>query len=431
MSKKYRWGTMVPLIGGSAIGCSQATETLPQFHFSFDGFEANDEGILNYWKDEKIPYYHIDSEEVPLTEKRFQNIDFVNSVCPCAALARINTSTGEMVGGNAPQNQWMYKSAEFILEKIKPTVYWGENAPALNMDAGKPVVANLMKIGKKYGYSFSIYKTSTIYHGLPQKRERCFYFFWKGDKIPVLNFFDRERPTYAEFLSNVNDNLSEYDIITGPVFSGTHKPTDYLPFRYLLEKSGKTYSEYFKDNSSEAAIKSTMGIIRENGCIDDIIKWMKENHYEEATAKTQHQRHNQLEWMEYVKEKWENNKGIFYQGPIFTYNYCPAVISKNCAMMIHPTEDRYLSLREMASLMGMPADFKLTNSHLKHGYYTPQMIGQNVPVNTVRDVASQVLRFIDGDKTLQYVTVSNGYYLQNNVSKVCKEVSEKTTKKLF
>ena len=38
MSKKYRWGTMVPLIGGSAIGCNKATETLPLFHFSFDGF---------------------------------------------------------------------------------------------------------------------------------------------------------------------------------------------------------------------------------------------------------------------------------------------------------------------------------------------------------------------------------------------------------
>ena len=130
-------------------------------------------------------------------------------------------------------------------------------------------------------------------------------------------------------------------------------------------------------------------------------------------------------------DKFENNKCVFYQGPLFVDKYCPAIISKNCTVLVHPTEDRYLNLREMASLMGMPGDFRLTNSHVNGGYYTPQMIGQNVPVNTVRDVASQVLRFIDKDKTLQYVTVNNGYYLQNNINKTCKEVSEKTTKKLF
>lgn len=426
MSKKYRWGTMVPLIGGSAIGCNKATGTLPQFHFSFDGFEANDEGILNYWKDKKIPYYHIDSEEVPLTEKRFQNIDFVNSVCPCAALARINTSTGEMVGGNAPQNQWMYKSAEFILENIKPTVYWGENAPALNMEAGKPVVANLMKIGKKYGYSFSIYKTSTIYHGLPQKRERCFYFFWKGDKIPVLNFFDRERLTYTDFLNNIDNTLPDFE-----VYANKKHPTDYLPFRYLLEKSGLSYAEYFKSHSKENAINTTNGEIHQQKCIDDVLKWMKEKYPEEAFAKRQNQKRNQYDWAVYMKSKWDDDKGLFYQGPMFSYNYCPAIISKNCEMLIHPTEDRYLNLREMACLMGLPGDFRLTNSHISSGYYSPQMIGQNVPVNTVRDVASQVLRFIDNDKTLQYVSVSNGYFLQNNLNKTNKEVCEKTTKKLF
>lgn len=426
MSKKYRWGTMVPLIGGSAIGCSQATESLPLFHFSFDGFENNDIGILNYWKDENIPYYRIDKDEVPLNEKRFQNIDFVNSVCPCAALARINTSTGDKVGGYAPQNQWMYKSAEFVLEKIKPTVYWGENAPALNMDAGKPVVANLMKIGKKYGYSFSIYKTSTIYHGLPQKRDRCFYFFWKGDKIPVLNFFDRERLTYSEFVEAIDNNLPDSDKFAMP-----GKPTDYLPFKYLLEKSGETYAEYFKSHSKDSAIVTTNGEIEHYRLIDDVIKWIETNYPEEMTAKRKGSKRNQYEWAKYMKSKYDNNKGLFYQGPMFSDNYCPAIISKNCAMLIHPTQDRYLSLRELACLMGMPTDFRLTNQNMSSGYFTPQMIGQNVPVNTVRDMTSQVMRFIEGDKTLQYVTMSNGYYLQNNINKTCKEVSEKSTKKLF
>lgn len=421
MNKVYRWGTMVPLIGGSAIGCYQATNSLPQFHFSFDGFEANDVGILNYWEDAKIPYYHIDSEEVPLTEKRFKKIDFVNSVCPCAALARLNTSTGDKVGGYAPQNQWMYKSAEFILEKIKPTVYWGENAPALNMDAGKPVVANLIKIGKKYGYAFSIYKTSTIYHGLPQKRDRCFYFFWKGDKIPVLSFFNRERQTYKDFILSIKNDLTYMDKLAFYT-----KPTDFLPFKYLIEKSGLSYSEYI-DSVAKETTNNVMGEVYRNKCLDDIMKWIKENHLEEKIG----QKRTQYEWLEYVKTKWDNNKGVFAQGPLLINNYSPAVISKNNANLIHPKEDRYLSLRELACLMGMPTDFDLKNQYIPSGIYPNYMIGQNVPVNTARDVATQVLRFIDKDKTLQYVTVDNGYYLQNNMNKTCKEVSEKSIKKLF
>ena len=422
MSKKYRWGTMVPLIGGSAVGCYQASGTLPQFHFSFDGFEANDVGILNYWKDANIPYYHIDSEEVPLTEKRFQKIDFVNSVCPCAALARLNTSHGDKVGGNAPQNQWMYKSAEFILEKIQPTVYWGENAPALNMEAGKPVVENLMKIGKKYGYSFSIYKTSTIHHGLPQKRDRCFYFFWKGDKIPVLSFFERERLTYKDFILSIDKDLPNMqDLVV------EEKPTDFLPFKYLIEKSGLSYEEYI-DSKSKDTINNVMGEIYRNHLLEDVMKWMKENHPEEKRIG---KRRTQYEWLEYVKSKWDAGLGIFGQGPLLINNYAPAVISKNNVNLIHPTEDRFLSLRELACLMGMPNDFGLENEYITGGLFKNYMIGQNVPVNTARDVASQVLRFIDKDKTLQYVTVDNGYYLQNNMNKTCKEVSEKSTKKLF
>lgn len=424
MSKKYRWGTMVPLIGGSAIGCSQATGTLPQFHFSFDGFDANDAGILNYWKDANIPYYHIDSEEVPLTEKRFQNIDFVNSVCPCAALARINTSTGDKVGGHAPQNQWMYKSAEFVLENIKPTVYWGENAPALNMDAGKPVVETLVKIGKKYGYSFSIYKTSTLLHGLPQKRERCFYFFWKGDQIPILNYFDRERKTYKDFILDVDKrNLSLMDEF---LWTENIVATDFIPLKYLIDRSGLSYEEFI-DTYSTDTVTTTLGLIDKEGIMDELLDYMRKNC---ADAKKPNKK-TWVEFLEYVKEKWDDDKGVFYNGPIIVKNYAPAVISKNAGNLIHPTEDRHLNYREILCLMGMPDDFIPIDYTGRHKYCTGQMIGQNVPVNTARDVATQVLRFIDGDKTLRYTSVKNGYYLQNNLSKTDKIISYSTTSKLF
>ena len=34
-------------------------------------------------------------------------------------------------GSDAVQNQWMIRSAVFVLETIKPKCFWGENAPGL------------------------------------------------------------------------------------------------------------------------------------------------------------------------------------------------------------------------------------------------------------------------------------------------------------
>lgn len=417
MNKQYRWGTMVPLIGGSAIGCSQATGSLPLFQLSFDGFEYNDAGILNYWKDADIPYYHIDSQDVPLDEERFKDIDFVNSVCPCAALARLNTSTGDKVGGNAPQNQWMYKSAEFVLSNIKPKVYWGENAPALNMNAGKPVVKNLIEIGKKYGYSFSIYKTSTLKHGLPQKRERCFYFFWKGDKIPVLNWYNRERKTYKDFILSIDKNLSLMDKFP----KGCDVPaSNYIGLQFLLDKTGLSYEEFMNTYSKENAVSCVVEIIHRNNYIEELIEYTKKN-YPDACKP------NKMPWWEYFtyfKSKWDAGMGVFDCGPIISNNYVPAVISKNVTNMVHPIEDRHLSYREICCLMGMPDDFIPIDAKGNHEYCKGGMIGQNVPVPTARDMAFEVCRFIDEDPTLEYVTVEDGYYCQNNMKQKSEFVTE-------
>ena len=42
---KIRWGTIIPLIGGSAIGCKEATGTLPAFHLSYSPFAGNEKHI--------------------------------------------------------------------------------------------------------------------------------------------------------------------------------------------------------------------------------------------------------------------------------------------------------------------------------------------------------------------------------------------------
>ena len=44
-----RWGTMIPLMGGSAMGCERATGVRPLFHLSYTTFAANESHLVKAW----------------------------------------------------------------------------------------------------------------------------------------------------------------------------------------------------------------------------------------------------------------------------------------------------------------------------------------------------------------------------------------------
>ena len=71
-------------------------------------------------------------------------------------------------GADAVQNDWMLKSAQFVLSFIKPKCLWGENAPGLFDNPGKDLVEKLRQIAESHSYSFSLVKTNSELHGLPQ-----------------------------------------------------------------------------------------------------------------------------------------------------------------------------------------------------------------------------------------------------------------------
>ena len=72
-------------------------------------------------------------------------VDYINGVCPCAGLSMLNTSktSGISRGSDAEMNKWMFQSAEYVLGRIKPKVFWGENAPGLFTTIGLGVVDGL------------------------------------------------------------------------------------------------------------------------------------------------------------------------------------------------------------------------------------------------------------------------------------------------
>ena len=54
MQKEIKWGTMIPLVGGSALGCERAAGNLPQYHLTFGPFANNEAHLRNHWAEHQV-----------------------------------------------------------------------------------------------------------------------------------------------------------------------------------------------------------------------------------------------------------------------------------------------------------------------------------------------------------------------------------------
>ena len=144
-----KYASIVPLIGGETIAMQNVFGSRPEYILSYDGFQANDKHLL----ENEVPYHLIHDGRVP----DVPDVEVVNTVCPCAGLSSLSVTSSS----DSTTNDWMRTSARHVLGTIKPRVFWGENAPRLASKMGQPVVEDLRKIGREFGYTFSIYKKGT------------------------------------------------------------------------------------------------------------------------------------------------------------------------------------------------------------------------------------------------------------------------------
>lgn len=395
--KPIKWATIIPLIGGMSVANKATVGNDPAFFLSYNGFEGNDAHCANHFK--KTPYITIDGDSNQLPEDQgslFDDVDFVTSVCPCAGLSMLNASNGDGTkarGSDAVQNDWMYKSTQLVLEQVRPKVLWGENAPGLYTTMGAGVVEKLKEIGTANGYSFSLVKTNTFLHGIPQHRQRSFFFFWKDSEAPILNYFHREAPHLEEYLAQIPEGASLMDKGFG---LGDLSDNPWVKF---IKSKGWS----MKDAIASPGITLLQIILRE-GWLEDGIAWGEANE-----EKLVHR------FLTHVKAKTEDGKGFWDASPLVFNEATNAIIAKN-AGVVHPNGERGITVREAMWLMGLPHDFEMVGGHWNH-------ICQNVPVKTASDWTSEVVRFIKGEIT----EFGGNFVKQNNVSQRI-DYTDKTAK---
>jgi site-specific DNA-cytosine methylase len=363
----YKHASIVPLIGGETIAQENVFGTKPEYILSYSAFEANDRQLVEYYKN-KVPYHHLDGD----TPYSIPTVDVINTVCPCAGLSSLSPSASST---NA-NNDWMLSTARHVLGTLKPKVFWGENAPRLASKMGEPVVEQLKQIASQNGYTFSIYKTKSILHGLSQVRDRTFYFFWQGDKIPMLSYIERKHEKIEDTIRNVD--LHEDDPMN--IIVNKNIPSKNPFYKYVLEElnNGICHSKF-----QDIIIKSTNPLdeIEKSGIkYDQVGEWMKEKGFENEAGKCNRMYH-----------KLKSGGNIMRKTTEIPKDYIGAFVGHMPGSLTHPDEDRYLTIRECLSIMKLPGDFILQG-----GIKNLNMICQNVPVTTAQDMAEQVQSFVHG-----------------------------------
>lgn len=359
-----RHADIIPLIGGMTIGSEMALGGPPDYLMSFSPFYGNDKHILNHYG-HSVPYIVLDQGG-----RHPSQVDVVSSTCPCAGLSMLHPH----FSADNTVNDWMYRSAEYVLGEVKPLVYWGENAPNLAGNVGKPVRDRLREIAREHGYSMSLYKTQSLLHGVPQVRVRAFYFFWRGDRVPLLRYFSEPHQPVEDMIQSVSSNFQREPI--NPKTPSKDDPW----YRYILEEihGGRTHAEHAKLVETRAVRGlDTFSYIERRGIRYDtgVRPWMLEHGYErEAAACLRKQ------------AKLDAGGAIMRRGTIIPRDYIGAFVGPYPHMLTHPVEDRYIDYREAMTIMGLPQDFELVGANPKNANH----ICQNVPVKTAYDMAMEV-----------------------------------------
>jgi site-specific DNA-cytosine methylase len=391
MENKIKWGTIIPLVGGMTVGNKNAVGSDPDLIVSYSAFADNDQHCKNYFKD--TPFVNIDSATnvAEYDISQYGRMDFVSTVCPCAGLSQLNSSTNTAKGrgSDAIQNEWMYKSASFVLEQMKPKVFWGENAPGLYGKVGTGVVERLRRIGEENGYAFSMVKTDTFLHGIPQHRHRTFYFFWEGDKAPIMSWYKKETPILPDYLAQIPENATEMDRFFGIEY------IDENPWFKMIADHGYTIKDLYAHGYS-----SVFAWV-EDGRFDLAIKWAEENSVK-----------NLLNVFIRARRNKEEGRGLWVDPPILFTTHINSLIGRY-RNIIHPIHPRGLTVREAMHLMGLPNDFNLAGDNMNH-------LCQNVPTTTAADWTREVIKFVNGE-----VKEWGGKFVKQNNESQKVDLSEK------
>lgn len=362
-----RWASIVPLVGGMTIGASKALNSLPDVVYSYPDFAGNDSYLRKYMP--SVSFKTIGSMHDPMPGHR-RGLHAVFSLCPCAGLSMLSPFKRDDPR-RAAKNAWMLATSEAVLRDVQPVLLAGENAQQLATGMGQGVRHAMRDLADKYGYTLVVTKTSSVLAGLPQKRDRAFYYFFRG-KAPELAAVGtgNRAQSVLERLDEVRRTAGRQDDPTWQI-----KLTEDPLYIFLKERF---QSRWRTAGGINEPVNDALQAVLRTGLMDEFCEC-----FPLGVKPPGLYTHGQVQMVHRLRTKKAENEhlGVYAQPPILPRGdgWYPAVTAKTAERLVHPTEDRYLTYREVASgLMDLPMTFELP------GLREWNVICQNVPVATAK-----------------------------------------------
>lgn len=321
-----------------------------------------------------------------LDSLRDNDYDLFYANNPCSGLSAVN----RLASLHNPTNHYFYDVIHAI-SRIKPKHFLMENAPRLTT-IGIPILHELYDT-LKHDYSILILNDYAGNHSVPMLRPRTVITGYRKDIYGNLGtpLFEPDKQKQLNVFDTIGDLYNEP--IDGPTK---------LNHIENLDEYYKVFKPMFKDmKQGQTLVKCVM---------KDIDKY--KDIYPKSFAHQIYRSHDRV----------LNGEGIWDKSPtrLNEQKHFPSLTS--LCVFIHPTQDRFLTIREYARIMGYPDDFEFYEGG-KLSYV--QCMAQGVPVNFIKYILSQIDNVKQGKAKF---IKTNLLYQNNNYETYCDSVSFNVSK---
>lgn len=279
----------------------------------------------------------------------FSDIDVLCANPPCSGLSAINRNAN--IGNDV--NKHIYEVVDQCL-KIKPKVLFIENAPTLT-NLGLPILKDLCtKLNNDY--RVLIINDLAKNHNVAMHRRRTFFIAFRRDVFNGIPNIEANCQSPVSLLDVIKDNNSSFN--------------NNLDEDRLYPSFERYYNLVQPGESILTALARELP--------DDL------NEAERRVVTS-------------FKDRQSKKDSIWDKTAYRPKDLAPSMTS--LAQIIHPIENRDLTIREYAKLMGYPDSFEFFDGgHTK----LIQCMAQGVPVKFIEYIASEIKDALDGNKSLAY-----------------------------
>lgn len=301
----------------------------------------------------------IDPEEAAVSAGvQIGDIDVVAGGPPCRGFSQSNRRTRNL---SNPLNH-LYKEFFRFVEVLRPQIFLLENVAGLRTLQKGKVLQDILRRGSELGFCVQWNEINSEEFGVPQQRKRIIFM---GTKEKVSDLFIREKSSTVTVRGALDDlpTLENGNTVNELAYSKYSNLTQYQ--QKMRKNNGDTVSNNLVTKNGELVLERYRHI-PPGGNWRNIPPHLLSNY------KNPNNCHG---WI-YYRLKWDE----------------PSVVVSNFRknMLIHPDQNRGLSVREAARLQSFPDDYifcgPLTSQQQQVADAVPPLLAEEIGKNIIKHI---------------------------------------------